>query len=83
MARWVSISTAAGGGRREKLKLPRSKAEVEVRGTAPDGFRVPQRARSDNPKIVGSSSSPATSLPSIVTHNRCHSVPFLGLDFLI
>ena len=34
VARWVSISTAAGGGRREKLKLPRSKGDGTVRKVA-------------------------------------------------
>ena len=52
VARWVSISTAAGGGEREKLKLPRSKDGGEVRGDAPDSFRAPQRAGTDNPKVV-------------------------------
>ncbi len=53
VARWVSISTAAGGGRREKLKLPRSKGDGTVRKVAPDDFRAPQRAGRDNPKVAG------------------------------
>ncbi len=31
-----------------------------ARGGAPDSFRAPQRAGTDNPKVVGSSPSPAT-----------------------
>ena len=57
-ARWAKNPTAAGGGNREDFLAQRSKKSSKR--AARRFFRVPQEARRDNPKVVGSNPASAT-----------------------
>ncbi len=64
------VASASGGRRSEQNEAQWSKKSRSKATATEDFFGIPQEARSDNPKVVGSSPSPATTQNSRFSKER-------------